>query len=559
MFYQKELFKFSILNFEKTTILGVFFAISIPYVSLCHGAIYDVVNTSDSVNENLILEPTNFEGAILDKNGIGALKSILELLTAGEYEKALKTAQVYQKKFPTNPLPFNLIAASYMGMGNKEKAIINFNKVLKISPADPMASEALAVIEINKGNYIEARFFLERSLKDNPGHLGLIFGLARLSSRQGEHNKAIEILVHAETLYPQKLEINLFKISELIRLGQLNFAHDELSRLQKKNPDNPILIGMLGDTQIKLNKSQEAIVSFKKLIKLQPNLASAYYMLALAYAKNDDREKYNEFINIANIRDPNHIPTKILLIRQAAIDNNYALANDYLKELKLSHPNSAVVYAQEGWLAEKSNQPTQAIEAYKKAVSLDPESSQLISRLALSQLSAQNVEESTNTLKSWLKTHPKATGIRLLLAEIYHKIGDKQNAVTYYESVLNDDPKNARVLNNLAWLLMSSAPQKAEEYSKKAMDLVPENPQAMDTMGMVLLNSGKIDQSINYLTNASKKAPEDLQIRYHLILANIRAGNTNKGKSMLKDLLANKKEFNERKEAEALLEKLSAN
>ncbi len=564
---QKKLFLSYCLNYEKI-FFGILLTILISFTSTCNGATYDALDDSDFIGTFLKTEPENFEGYTLNNSRFDqyrhasdktALKAILELLTTGKYKEALMRSQDYRKQSANKLLALNLIAASYMSLGDNNAAITNLNAALKISPADPMASEALAALAMNKGNYKKARRFLERSLNANPNHLGIMLGFSRLASRGGEHNKAIDVLMHAEELYPQKSEIKLLRIRELISLRLYAQAHDELSKLQKKHPDSPVVVGMLGKVQLTLNQTQEGIISFNKLIKLQPNSASVYYMLALAYAKIDNLEKFNESLNRASIIDPSHVPTNILIIRQAAFKNNYTLANDLLEKLKQRHPKSAVVYAQDGWLAEKENQPKRAVKSYQQAVVFDPESAQLVSRLALAQMRVHNIQESTRILRSWIEKHPKSIGIRLLLAEIYHKSGDKQNAVIYYESVLAEQPKNARVLNNLAWLLMYTDSQRAEEYGKKALDLVPNNPQAMDTMGMVLLKADKLEQSLKYLRNASEKLPDDLLIRYHLIQANYEAGNVSKAKTMLVVLLADENTFAERSEAEALFKKLSVN
>ena len=83
-----------------------------------------------------------------------------------------------------------------------------------------------------------------------------------------------------------------------------------------------------------------------------------------------------------------------------------------------------------------------------------------------------------------------------ILQEIFNKTADKtyiEKAIKEYESILQKQPTNTTVLNNLAYVLADNNLDigKALEYAKKAYDAVPNNTDVLDTYGYVLLKNDK--------------------------------------------------------------------
>ena len=102
-------------------------------------------------------------------------------------------------------------------------------------------------------------------------------------------------------------------------------------------------------------------------------------------------------------------------------------------------------------------------------------------------------------------------------------------------------PDNVLALNNLAWLLQDTAPDEALGYAEHANMLAPGVPSIMDTLGWLLLKHEKAGQAAVFLEEASRKAPENPQYRYHLALALDRLGRRAEAKPMLEQLLSDER------------------
>ncbi|MGA2915127.1 MAG: tetratricopeptide repeat protein [Sedimentisphaerales bacterium] len=94
-----------------------------------------------------------------------------------------------------------------------------------------------------------------------------------------------------------------------------------------------------------------------------------------------------------------------------------------------------------------------------------------------------------------------------ILQEKFTRTNDKtsqEQVIKEYESMLNEQPKNTMVLNNLAYMLADSGMdvQKALVYAEKAYNTMPNSAEVLDTYGYVLLKNGKTEQANEFLQRA---------------------------------------------------------
>ena len=158
-------------------------------------------------------------------------------------------------------------------------------------------------------------------------------------------------------------------------------------------------------------------------------------------------------------------------------------------------------------------------------------------------------------LESWLKEHADAVDVRMTLGNIYLNEHEYDQAQAQYEAIDALAPNNAVALNNLAWLYAKQGNPKAGDFAEKAYRLAP-TPQIADTLGWILMNKGDADKSLPYLQQAGAALPENLDVQYHLAFALNATGAKDKARSVLEHVLSAKGDFDSKKEAQQLLEKL---
>ncbi|MBS1985869.1 MAG: hypothetical protein JST16_17045, partial [Bdellovibrionales bacterium] len=89
--------------------------------------------------------------------------------------------------------------------------------------------------------------------------------------------------------------------------------------------------------------------------------------------------------------------------------------------------------------------------------------------------------------------------------------------------ILKITPKNALVLNNLAFAAGQLNDQRALSYAEEALKLAPANPAILDTYGMLLVNKGEVEKGLAQLEKAKVGAPKAYAIRINLAQAYIKA------------------------------------
>ena len=108
------------------------------------------------------------------------------------------------------------------------------------------------------------------------------------------------------------------------------------------------------------------------------------------------------------------------------------------------------------------------------------------------------------------------------------------------QKILTIDPEHANALNALGYNL-SNQPARNKEalaYLQKALQLAPNNPAFMDSMGWVLFRAGKIEDSMTMLKDAYKLS-KDGEIAAHLGEVLWTCGNKEQAKQIWHEALRN--------------------
>lgn len=115
--------------------------------------------------------------------------------------------------------------------------------------------------------------------------------------------------------------------------------------------------------------------------------------------------------------------------------------------------------------------------------------------------------------------HPQALAKVLADADTAMKAGNWGNAIASYERIMAvTDGKNPLVLNNLAYAQGQVGNKTAAlDYAQRALKVDPANPSIMDTVAMLLIETGgDKERAVALLRAAAAKAPGNATIRSHL-------------------------------------------
>lgn len=102
----------------------------------------------------------------------------------------------------------------------------------------------------------------------------------------------------------------------------------------------------------------------------------------------------------------------------------------------------------------------------------------------------------------------------------YAAFGQKQfdKSVEYYRKALELDPDNPTALNGLGYILVDQGidPIRGLVYCKKAVDRRPQNPAYLDSLGWAYYKNGELIEARNWLRRAFDLDPQHPDIKHHI-------------------------------------------
>jgi len=170
-------------------------------------------------------------------------------------------------------------------------------------------------------------------------------------------------------------------------------------------------------------------------------------------------------------------------------------------------------------MSSRSEDADRAIDFYKKAFDLDPDSDVIGEQLSEMYFQAQRIRDAVLEAQSIIQRDPQNVSARRLLARIYVRtLGDLSDtsgqmdtvrlAIEQYEQILKLDPTDTESALWLARLYrLSDQAPRAEEILRGVLTREPENEAAMDQLTQLLLDQKRGTEAVAMLQEMLKRAP----------------------------------------------------
>lgn len=116
-----------------------------------------------------------------------------------------------------------------------------------------------------------------------------------------------------------------------------------------------------------------------------------------------------------------------------------------------------------------------------------------------------------------LKNYPESAALLYARAMLRERQNDLIGMEDDLRAILQDDPMNTTALNALGYVLANRTDRYEEALSlvSRALELQPNEPAILDSMGWVLFRTGRVDEALAYLQRAYADFP-DPEVAAHL-------------------------------------------
>jgi cellulose synthase operon protein C len=133
------------------------------------------------------------------------------------------------------------------------------------------------------------------------------------------------------------------------------------------------------------------------------------------------------------------------------------------------------------------------------------------------------------------------------LAQFYINKKSNDKAMALYQKIIEKQPENVVILNNLAWLYLEKNPAKGMEYAASALKLMPDNALIEDTMASLALKNGDRDKALEFSAAAAAKLPDNVDVQLNYSRALVANGSQEKARRILQKLLKKSKDIDQKR------------
>ena len=160
-------------------------------------------------------------------------------------------------------------------------------------------------------------------------------------------------------------------------------------------------------------------------------------------------------------------------------------------------------------------------DVLKLAIESDPARLAAYSMLGQVYASQRRLGDAKDQFQAMLQRSPKSVSANIMLGMIMEVQRDVAGAEKAYLEALALDPRAWVASNDLAWLYVSDNKNldKALELAQNAVRVVPNEPNANDTLGWAFYRKGQYTQAVRHLDMSVSKNPSDSGAHYHLGMA----------------------------------------
>jgi putative PEP-CTERM system TPR-repeat lipoprotein len=469
-----------------------------------------------------------------------------------QYGKAEETLVKGIRGDKRDAVLYNLLAETQIKQGRVEDAISSLQKAKSRNPDGFASYFKLATIYLLRGQRQKGMGELKEVVQRSPDNVKALLGLARLLESRQKESEALDY-------YRRAAETGLAE-------GQVALAYYHLRNEKPEKAlevlDNAISVQAKPDVRIyalkgrilvSLGRYDAALKDFEEMSRISPSSGLPYIVQTYIAMKKpqDAMRKVNEELE----ENPDRLDLKAEVSRLYWVMGQRDKAIKNAERLLEDNPKAAVGYLVLAKLYEAGNRHQDAVRVLQKA---EPLKSVGISMM-LGTLHAANGEDEA-ALEAYRKAETLKPGYVPAIFQqgaIYQQKGEEEKTIELYSKVLRLSANHVPALNNLAYLYADEGKDldTALRLALKAYLFASGEGSVLDTLGYVLLKSGKEVQALKVLEKAAETASGKPTVLYHLALAYKKNGDVAEAVKNLERALESK-DFPDAQKASALLAEL---
>jgi tetratricopeptide (TPR) repeat protein len=458
----------------------------------------------------------------------------------------------------------------YLLQSKVDEALALLEKMSVDGPEAGAAAMRVTEIYVEVGRIGEAQRRIDEYLKLNRGDLEAYYLDARLLLAQGDVAGGMRVLRHVLFQWPSFVRARHQLALAYWRRNEIESAAAELNRCLAYQPDFIAARQALAELQLQVGHYDLAREEATRVLAILPQSFDMRILLCDAAAGRGDREGSRAIAQRLTTEFPDRYEGHYRLGRALASLGRHPEARAELEKALAQSPTSVQVLAElVQSMKAAGGSDADCIQWVKAHADAHPDLALVKFLRGQLTIAGGDVDGGTAILEGAVGEHPDLTPAHYILGGVYAHLGKltearrhldqlisrsphvvaayvilghieetegyTAEAVKRYKQALDRSPNLAPAANNLAWHYAEreSRLDLSLELARRARAAQPDDPHIADTLGWILYRRGLYGAAIEHLKESAAKLPENPEMRYHLGMAYLRNGDTEKARAEL--------------------------
>ena len=480
-------------------------------------------------------------------------------MESGKLAEAERLCVELKRRAPDNPDGFGALASFYEATGQKEKAAAELQALMAARPKDAAIKAHLTDVLIDLNRIGEAARLNQELLAASPGEPHALSSKGRiliLQQKYAEAKTALDQAVQSDS--QSALSHYLLGVAES-SLGLSEMAKASFARAFELSPDMVDAAAALADLDARSGDYDNALRLANQVLQKNPDSTLAHVVVAkVSLAKGNAPQAETE-LRSALDRDPAFLPALDVMLDVQAGQGRTQDTIRRISALVSQHPLDAKLHFLLAVGYFRQNDLDRSEASAKTAISIDRRTADAYGLLGEISRARGALKQAIIWYKTAIEENPKKAEYHMALAGLYQEQGDWEEAKRGAERAHLLDPTSPFIANNLAYLYLEHGGDinVALSLAQQAKQKLADSPIVADTMGWLYYKLHLPDAAVTQLSESVRRVPGNPIYHYHLGMAYIAAGRLSDAASSLHQALSVNPDFPYAASAKAALHQIA--
>ena len=439
-----------------------------------------------------------------------------------QYQKALRLAQKICENEKNATSYYDYFKVLYK-LGKNQDIIEIFNSLNEEIKLDPEILYLLSLVDVEKKEVL-----LKKVLELDDAHKNANLDLAKISFEKKDYETTIHCCINLDENIP---EVSYYLGIIKSKQNPNKSIKYLINAIKNDNNKNDYYFD-LAKIYVDITYYSEALECLNHSIKYslindkKENLDEKYFLSGWILFKQQEFQNALLNLNLVNEKSKFYINSKILIQAINLQNENLAQAKETLEKIYLEQPDNKILLDTLAMVYKNLKNPHKAIEIYKKALALSPES--LFYKLELIDLyiDINLYAEAMVQIEQIKQKNKNCATIYNSLARIYYRLKDYTNALNNIEEYLKLDKNNAESFYFKGLIL-----NEVNEFSKakssiyNAITLNPNNAKYYFQMAKSYFGMNEFENALLYAKEAVELNPNEINYKKQILEIAKKIGN----------------------------------